>query len=108
VFAALLLCLAGASHEVIAYDYSLTRVGVEPRREMLWEMLKMWNKDWTEETPGMAEFVQVRDEFILAFLNAVDKEYGSVEAYVRDVLGFSEEEVGVIKRVLRGEHVRGY
>jgi hypothetical protein len=102
VLAALLLSLAGASHSLIAYDYALTRVGVEPSREVLLQMLKLWNKEWTSETPGMQEFVQVRGEFILAFLDGVEARYGSVEGYLRDVLGFEDGEIGRMKGVLRG------
>jgi hypothetical protein len=67
-------------------------------------MLKLWNKDWTSETPGMAEFVQVKGEFILALLDIVGRKYGGVEAYVKDVLGFDAEDVADIKCILKGEN----
>jgi hypothetical protein len=66
----------------------------------------LWNKEWTPDTPGMAEFVQVKGEFILAFLDKVEEMYGGVEMYVRNVLGFVEKDVEVMKRVLRGESER--
>lgn len=44
VLAALLLVLAGAGREVVALDYSLTRVGVERDRGVLLQMLMLWNK----------------------------------------------------------------
>tara|TARA_R110002003_G_scaffold448_18_gene19989 strand:+ start:12477 stop:12737 length:261 start_codon:yes stop_codon:yes gene_type:complete len=75
---------------------------VEPSREVLLQMLKLWNKEWTSETPGMQEFVQVRGEFILAFLDGLDARYGSVVGYLRDVLGFEEGEIGRMRGVLRG------
>ncbi|KAH7401610.1 protein-tyrosine phosphatase-like protein [Pyrenochaeta sp. MPI-SDFR-AT-0127] len=100
VLAALLLSLAGASRDVIAHDYSLTRVGIEPSRELLLQMLRLWNKDWAPETPGMHEFVQVKSEFILGFLDAVQDIYGSVEAYVGDILGLTAEDIEIVKRVL--------
>ncbi|KAF2035522.1 hypothetical protein EK21DRAFT_84573 [Setomelanomma holmii] len=103
VLSALLLSLAGASRELIAYDYTLTRIGVEPRREVLLQMLKLWNKEWTNETPGIREFVQVKGEYILAFLDAVAERYGGVRGYVRDVLVFEEDEVVAMELVLRGE-----
>jgi protein tyrosine/serine phosphatase len=102
VLAALLLSLAGASKEVIAHDYVLTRIGVEPSRDMLLQMLKLWNKEWTAETPGMQEFVQVRGEFILAFLEQVEERFGGVEGWVRNVLGFGEEDVERVRGVLTG------
>ncbi|KAH7389594.1 protein-tyrosine phosphatase-like protein [Phaeosphaeria sp. MPI-PUGE-AT-0046c] len=101
VLSALLLSLAGAPRSLIAFDYALTRIGVEPSREVLTQMLKLWNKDWTDETPGMKEFVQVKDDFILAMLDAVEEEYGGVEGYVRAQLGFGVDEVGELKKVLR-------
>jgi hypothetical protein len=107
VFTALLLSLAGAERQVIAYDYELTRIGIEPRREELTRMLVAWNEEWTMESPGMSEFTQVKGEFILGFLDAVEEKYGGVEAYTRDELGFSAEDVGKIKRVLTGERVEG-
>jgi hypothetical protein len=102
VLAALLLSLAGASKEVIAHDYALTRIGVEPSRDMLLQMLKLWNKEWTAETPGMQEFVQVRGEFILAFLEEVEGKFGGVEGWVRNVLGFSKDDVERVREVLTG------
>lgn len=70
-------------------------------------MLKLWNKEWADDTPGMKEFVQVKDEFILAMLDAVEEKYGGVEGYVRKELGFGEDEIEEMKRVLRGEGGRG-
>ena len=103
VLASLLLSLAGAPTSLIAYDYTLTRVGVEPNREMLLQMLKLWNKEWTAETPGMSEFVQVRGKFMLGFLDAVQEKWGGVEGYVVEVLGIGKEGVERMRGVLRGE-----
>ena len=103
VLAALLLALAGAEKEVIAYDYALTRVGIEPEREMLLQMLKLWNAEWSDETPGMQEFIQVKGEFVLGFLEGLEEKHGSVEGYIESVLGFGREDVVNIREVLRGE-----
>lgn len=78
-------------------------MGVEPSRDVLFQMLRLWNKEWTAETPGMREFTQVKGEFVLGFLEAVEERCGSVEGYVVDMLGFSRRDVGVIRGVLRGE-----
>ncbi|CAO2658668.1 Nn.00g063910.m01.CDS01 [Neocucurbitaria sp. VM-36] len=102
VLAALLLSLAGASRDLIAYDYALTRVGVEPSRELLVQMLRLWNKEWTADTPGMHEFTQVKGDFILGLLDAVELKYGGMEGYVIEVLGFGVEDLGAVKSVLRG------
>ncbi len=77
-------------------------MGVEPSRDLLFQMLRLWNKEWTLETPGMREFTQVKGEFILGFLEAVEERYGSVEGYVIDVLGFSKADVEVVRGMLKG------
>jgi hypothetical protein len=99
VLAALLLSLAGADKQVVAYDYALTRVGIEPSREMLLQMLKLWNTEWSDETLGMQEFIQVKGEYIIGFLEGVKERYGCAEEYVKGVLGFSGEDAEKIKMV---------
>jgi hypothetical protein len=73
----LLLCLAGAPLPLITFDYSVTRIGIEPARELLSQMLRMWNRDWREDTPGFREFTQCRGEFVGAFLEGLDGVYGN-------------------------------
>jgi protein tyrosine/serine phosphatase len=102
VLSAILLALAGIPRDDIAFDYALTRVGIEPARELLVQMLKMWNQEWTAETPGMAEFSSVRGEFILGTLDVMEATYGGVEGYVKG-LGFEDEDLVKIRRVFRGE-----
>lgn len=45
VLATLILRLAGASYQAIVDDYALTRIGVEPAREMMGAMLKLHGGD---------------------------------------------------------------
>lgn len=103
MLSALLLSLAGASRDVIAHDYLLTRVGVEPGRGMLLQTLKAWKGEWIEDTPGMEEFVQVKGEIILGCLDEVQGRYGGVEVCVEGVLGLTGEDVERIVRMLRGK-----
>lgn len=100
VLAAVILSLAGVPADIIAYDYSLSRIGVEPARELLLYMLKTWNKDWTLETPGMKEFSQVKAEFMLGTLEMMEKKYGGAEGYARG-LGFGDEDLEAIRGVLK-------
>jgi hypothetical protein len=84
-------------------------------------MLRMWNRDWREDTPGFKEFCECRGEFVRAFLEGLDERYKNggdkgegadkgggvgrgVEGFVRG-LGFSAEDVVRIRGVLRGEDV---
>lgn len=101
MLAAVLLALADAPKDVIAYDFALTRVGVEPAREMLLQMLKMWNKEWTAETPGMAEFSSVKADFMLGTLEMMEEKYGGAEGYARG-LGFGDEDIAKIRNALKG------
>ena len=41
-----------------------------------------------------------RPEYMLATLAMVREKYGGVEGYVRDVLGFGDEDIAAIKRNL--------
>jgi protein tyrosine/serine phosphatase len=99
VLAAILLALAGASHDTIALDYTLTRIGIEHARERLAESLRGWNEEWTPRTFGMAQFSAVKGEFILETLRMMIGKYGSVEGYVRG-LGFGDDDLERIREVL--------
>ena len=102
MLAAIFLALAGASKDLIALDYALTRIGIEPAREFLLEMMRMWNQEWTAETPGMAEFSSVKGVFITTTLEMMDVKYGGVEGYVKG-LGFGDEDLRKIRGVLWAE-----
>lgn len=65
-------------------------------------MMKSLNQEWSEETPGMREFSQVRAEFMEGMLEMMDVKYGGVEGYVRG-LGFGDEDLVKIRGVLKGE-----
>ncbi|KAF2262271.1 hypothetical protein CC78DRAFT_498673, partial [Lojkania enalia] len=101
VLAAVILGLVGSPKEAIAHDYALTRVGIEPAKELLLVMLKAWNKEWSMETPGMAEFSQIKASFMLRTLQMVADVYGGMEGYVKGVLGFSDEDIVNIRGKLR-------
>jgi len=102
VLAAIIMGLAGCPENVIADDYALTRLGIEPHREALLGMLTQWNKHWTMGTPGMHEFSQIKGDNVNAMLETVKEKYGGMEGYVKDVLGFSDEDVEKMKANLKG------
>ncbi|KAF2184319.1 hypothetical protein K469DRAFT_666745 [Zopfia rhizophila CBS 207.26] len=103
VLAAVILGLAGTPNNIIAHNYALTRLAIEPHREALTATLRMWHKDWSYDTPGMKEFSEVKASFMLGALGMVKQKYGGMEGYVKNRLGFSEEEVQKIKKVLKSE-----
>ena len=102
MLAAIFLALASAPKHVIAHDYSMSRIGIEPGREMLTKMMQTWNKDFTADTPGMRDYSLVKAEFMEGTLEMIEEKYGGVEAYVKG-LGFEDEDLEKIRRVLKGE-----
>ncbi|KAF7169282.1 hypothetical protein CNMCM5623_002078 [Aspergillus felis] len=102
VASALLLSLAGVPNELIAREYALTRVGIEPEKEYLLHSLQ---QAWPECAPGAAgfkEFGSIKASYMMAFLEAVQGKYGGMEMFV-DVIGMSKADVEAVRAVLRGE-----
>jgi len=106
--AALILSLAGVPDDHIAFDYALTRVGIEPQKEFLMAFIKKWKPEWTPETPGMRGFSNVRPEYMIKFLEdarstyCVDDSASSwAAAYLHTQLGFSKDDIDRICQNLR-------
>ncbi|GES56964.1 tyrosine phosphatase [Aspergillus terreus] len=102
VLAALLMGLAGAPDAAIAAEYSLTRIGMEPQKELLSRIFLKSKPDWKVGAPGFSEFVNVKASYMLEFLDALRARYGSIEGYVTSRLGLSNEDVDKIKLALKG------
>ncbi|KEF52690.1 uncharacterized protein A1O9_11107 [Exophiala aquamarina CBS 119918] len=106
--AALILSLAGVPDNQIAFDYALTRVGIEPQKAFLTSFIKKWKPEWTPETPGMRGFTNVRAEYMLKFLQDAKAVYAGDESssswaaeYVHTHLDFSKDDIGTIRANLR-------
>ena len=103
VLSTLLFDLAGAERETIAFNYALSRIGVESKREILTKNLKaMYPPEITEETPGFKEVASIKEEFILGFLDVLAAEFGGTEGYCKNQLGFTDEEISILKGRLKG------
>lgn len=108
---ALILDLMGVPAEQIAQEYALTRIGTEPFREMLLPVvLKTYGAGAAVaggggaadlNTPGMREFLSTDAAVMVDFVGRLRTEHGGAEGYLRDSLGFSEEEVAQIRERLR-------
>lgn len=97
VLAALLLALCRTPRALIAHDYLLTRIGVEPHRDFLFTSLfgtsaakskaeaeaeaargvgKTGAEEEKTKAGGLRELCEVRESSILAFLDWMDEEWG--------------------------------
>lgn len=97
VLAALIESLAGAEKSTIAENYSLTRIGVEPGRELLTSLLQNAFGGVDIRTPGFKELSSNDGAFILAFLDRVEERWSSVEGYCETMLGLSMVEIEKVK-----------
>ncbi|KAL1869840.1 hypothetical protein VTK73DRAFT_2914 [Phialemonium thermophilum] len=81
VICALILSLCGVSDEVVAHEYSLTELGLRPRKaELVTHLLR---HDFLNGDVAAAErMIGARKESMLATLAAIRETYGSVEKYV--------------------------
>ena len=106
VLAALILRLADSSYEAIANDYVLTRIGVEPARDALMAAVKLnlFDIGETNEDVGLLELCSVKVSAMAGFLKTIEDSYQEgVKGYVKEKLGFSEEDVQKMCSNLRGE-----
>lgn len=97
VLAAVLMKLAGVEDEVIAEDYIITRVGIEPQRDMLTEILRAFYGGLPIDTPGFKGLCSVKAEFMREFLVKLEEKWGGAEGYVEKELGLSKEEIEKVK-----------
>ncbi|EEQ28874.1 hypothetical protein McanMca71_001062 [Microsporum canis] len=99
----LLLSLAGVPQEAITHDYVLTRIGVEPVRDIL--LAKMTGEgevDWDSEVMKIVAGCEANA--MVSFLEKLEKSFkGGAEGYVVNELGFSIEEVEDIRQNLRND-----
>lgn len=101
--AGLLQSLAGTPPDDVVFDYMLSRIGIEAAREKLTQfaMASLGIEDPT--TPGFWNMASLRPVYWTAFADGVRERHGGWDGYVTAGLGFSDEELDVIKRNLRAE-----
>ncbi|KAI1355212.1 protein-tyrosine phosphatase-like protein [Xylaria sp. FL0043] len=100
VFGGLLLALAGASEDVIATDWQLSRIGTEPVRTMLLEFARNGTDAYGEDQPGFYNLVSLRKSCWRAFVKGLERQYGGFENFAMDKLGFSQDDLAKIKKNL--------
>ncbi|PSR84155.1 protein-tyrosine phosphatase-like protein [Coniella lustricola] len=109
VLAGLLETLAGVDPYLIQTDYLLSRIGYEPARRQLLQFAIRGSGIPVDDTTDLAQFYEVpgflnmaslRSVCWDAFVDAVADKYGGFEGYVRTALGFSEDDVRLIRKNL--------
>ncbi|KAK4125154.1 hypothetical protein N657DRAFT_679931 [Parathielavia appendiculata] len=98
VIVALILALCGLEDEVIAHEYSLTNLGLAPRREAIVQRLTVYPFQGDRERAE--KMVSAPKEVMLQTLKFLRKEYGSVEDYVLDKLHISQATVEQLRKNL--------
>ncbi|KAL4802182.1 major facilitator superfamily domain-containing protein [Aspergillus unguis] len=100
VLAALIHRLAGSSDEAIIHDFTLTRVGLEPGREALLQMMRGLYGESAWDNPVLLVLWGVHASGMTGFLKVLDEEYGGVTGYLRNKLGFDEADIETMQRNL--------
>lgn len=97
VISGLLLTLAGASPDVVSLDYLLSRIGTEPARKALLQVVLASTKAESIEQPGFQNLCELREESWNAFVKGVERDFGGFDKFVTGKLGFSEDDLVKIK-----------
>ena len=92
---ALILYALGCSKETVLKDYLLTNASVEDRIDQIKEGLKQ--KGASEETAAVVyNLMLVKQSYIESAFEEIYKIYGSIDAYLKQVIGLGEQELGIL------------
>lgn len=95
--AAVLLKILGVPHDVVMEDYLLTNQYILPSFQRELTFLRMFRgKHFADVVIG---FMEARPEYLSAAFDAIDREYGSFDIYVYEVLGLSYDDIDELKAV---------
>ncbi|KAL4887270.1 protein-tyrosine phosphatase-like protein [Aspergillus karnatakaensis] len=100
VLAALIHRLAGSPDEAIVHDFTLTRVGVEPGRKALLTMMQSLYGESAWENPVLLVLWGVHASGLTGFLKVLDETHGGVTGYLKNELGFSNEDIAKMRENL--------
>lgn len=101
VLVALLLSLAGVPRDKIAEEYALTDLGLAELRPIFVERL-LRNPALDGNRDGVQNMVSSKKENMEAALKMIDKEFESVELYMKQFCELSDAEIEQIKKNLLG------
>ncbi|EGN97220.1 hypothetical protein SERLA73DRAFT_161374 [Serpula lacrymans var. lacrymans S7.3] len=96
---ALLLMTLGVDDKAIAHDYALSSIGIKPISPKMKEQLKArFEASGRGYNPqGMENFLDVKDEIMLAVLEAVRVAFDGIENYLKTYLNLTAEDIEIIR-----------
>ncbi|QLI72117.1 uncharacterized protein G6M90_00g083220 [Metarhizium brunneum] len=94
---AIVLSLCGVDDDTIAWEYGLTEEGLAPLKEGIMQRL-MSAEGVTVDEAGAWRMLSSRPESMLATLQVMREEYGSVEEYVVNECRLSPDEIERLRR----------
>ena len=96
ILSVLLLNILGADRDAILEDYLLTNVARDKNFDSIYaRFLRLCE---TEELAlATTNAHRALPENLVAFYDAVDAHYGSMDAFIRDTLGFSDAEIALLR-----------
>ncbi|KAH7348611.1 putative tyrosine-protein phosphatase [Rhexocercosporidium sp. MPI-PUGE-AT-0058] len=103
VFVGIILSLLGVKPDVIAEEYKLSDIGLQPIRQGVVDRL-MKSPVFARSGGGGREraerMVGARTESMLAMLEMVERKWGGAEMYVKTLCGLTDEDIVKVRRVL--------
>lgn len=94
--------IAGTPEDDVAYDYMLSRVGLEPARGMMVLAIKAGFNATDVDSPGFHNVASIRPSYWREFKAGLQEKYGGWDGYIRNTLGFDDTEVQKMRENLTG------
>lgn len=97
IMSLLVLTVLGASKDAILEDYELTNVSRDARYDEMFERFLRFSNGDEQKAHELVVAHRALPENIEAFYEAIDAEYGSWDAFMRDQLGMTDERIETIR-----------
>lgn len=99
VFAALILKLLGVSDEIIAEDYALTTIGLQPALPMLTARFEK-EQVFRDNKQGTINMATAKPQAIINLLALIERQYGGIEGYLKAHTTLGDRDLDVIRNNL--------
>ena len=93
---AVILTLLGVPRETVMADYMLSNSYLRAKNQKAMEMFKASGAPF--DPANLEAVMTVRPAFLQAAFDEVDKRYGSFDAYARDALGLTADDIATLRR----------